>query len=173
MNNIKQYKKLKFTLNNFYPLNPEGGDLISFIYLYFHEAYRDIHKQGIANYVALLDSLGNDAFRYNEINLCFDQEENLIYIFESLYYYRNKPTTQAIEKLLDTENFLELCRVHFVEYASMTKENFVHILHAWEKFWNQKSIMFMLLYLDDKDWYDILPFDSQEAMEKFVDEHTK
>jgi hypothetical protein len=54
----------------------------------------------------------------------------------------------------------------------MTKDNIIHLLTIWEKIITQKS-NFVLLYLDDKDWYDVLPFDTEEAMEKFLADHTQ
>jgi hypothetical protein len=49
----------------------------------------------------------------------------------------------------------------------------MHILLSWDKIWKDRSIQFILLYQDNKNWYDVLPFESQEAMEIFVADHTK
>ena len=85
---------------------------------------------------------------------------------------KNKPTTEEIENLLDEENFIELCEIGFLDYVVMTKDNFYHLLLVWDKVLDQAP-PFALLYEDDKNWFDVLPFDSKEAMETFVADHTQ
>ena len=41
-----------------------------------------------------------------------------------------------------------------------------------EKAVDQK-IPFILLYEDENDWYDLLPFNTKESMKQFVTDHTK
>lgn len=61
-----------------------------------------------------------------------------------------------------------------IDYIILSQENFNKIIINWDKCWESKDVNpFILLYQDDKDWFDILPFESQEAMEKFVADHTK
>lgn len=170
---IKQSKQLQFRSIDFYPLNPRYENSISFIYLFFHDAYGYIQRQGIIEYIHELNTMNERALSYQNINVGIDYKNNLIYLCEGWYDYHNKPTTQEIEALLESEDFVELCRIGFLEYAVMSKDNFIHLLLAWDKIWNQKTIMLILLYLNDKDWYDVLPFDSQEAMEQFVADYTK
>ncbi len=170
--NIEQSKQLRFDLNGLHQLNSKLEFPIYFLYSFCFNAYGYALKQGIIKYIKMLDFIGNDACQYEEINICFDHEKKLIYIFESWYDYKNKSTTPEIENLLEAENFVQLCRMNFLKYAALTKENFIHLLLTWEKIIHQKA-PFILIYLDDKDWYDSLPFETQEAMEKFVADHTQ
>lgn len=43
---------------------------------------------------------------------------------------------------------------------------------VWNKIIEQAP-PFALLYKDEKDWYDALPFESTELMEEFIAQHTK
>ena len=54
-----------------------------------------------------------------------------------------------------------LCQKQLVKHTLIGQENFIHVILAWTKYW-QQSIPFVLLYLNDKDWYDILPFETEE-----------
>jgi hypothetical protein len=67
---------------------------------------------------------------------------------------------------------LQLCQNKISKNAILSKDNFISLLTKWSDFYDVKK-SFVLLYLDDKDWYDVLPFDSQETMEKFVADHTQ
>ena len=109
---------------------------------------------------------------FEEINIDIDNEHDLVYLSENYCGCRNRPTTPKIESLLEEENFIKLCNMGFLNHTVMTKKNFMHLLVAWDKILCDLP-PFALLYLDDKNWYDVLPFDSQEAMEKFVADHTK
>jgi len=60
----------------------------------------------------------------------------------------------------------------FLKYTMMIKDNFYYLILTWNKILDQLP-PFVLLYQDDQDWYEILSFDSKEAMEKFVTDHTK
>lgn len=170
--NIRQNKQLKFDSNGLSQLNYQSSFPIYFVYVFIYFVYGYVLKKGIRKYIKILESIGKDAFQYEEVNICLDAQTNLIYIFESRYDYKDKPTTPEIEQLLEEENFVQLCRMNFFKYAVMTKENFINFLLMLEKIITKRS-PFILLYLDDENWYDVLPFDSLEAMEKFVAEHTK
>ncbi|MBV8661347.1 MAG: hypothetical protein JO129_04350 [Candidatus Dependentiae bacterium] len=170
---IKQSKQLQFRSLDFYPLNSYQENQISFIYSFFHDVYGYIQRQGVIEYIKNLNSMNDGMLEYELVNLVIDYKNNLIYLCESYNDYHNKLTTPEIEILLDTENFLELCHIGFLKYVVMTKENFIHIILSWDKIWKQKSILYILLYQDDKDWYDVLPFQTQEKMEQFITDHTK
>ena len=68
-------------------------------------------------------------------------------------------------------NTLQLCQNNVIDYAVLTKDNFIHLLTKWGNLFKAKE-PFVLLYLDDKGWYDVLPFDSLESMNKFAADHT-
>ena len=163
---IKQKKDLQFKSINFYPLNPNRENSISFIYLFFHDAFHYVYRSGINEFI----EKNREGMSFEMIELSIDNHNDLIYLSESWHSYKNKPTTPEIERLLEEENFIKLCKMGFLDYVVMTKENFIHILFAWDKILHQLP-PFALLYQDDKDWYDVLPFDTQEAMEQFVADH--
>ena len=110
------------------------------------------------------------SFDFVDINI--DHKRKLTYLSESWHNYKDKPTTPEIEKLLEEGNFIKLCEAGFLDHITMKKDNFIHILFAWDKILDQQS-PFALLYQDDKDWFDVKPFDTQEAMEQFVADHTQ
>jgi hypothetical protein len=64
-------------------------------------------------------------------------------------------------------SYTEICKNNIIPHASMTKDNFAHILTKWDQLWNQKP-PYILLYQNDQDWYELEPFQSQETMEQFV-----
>ena len=170
---IKQNKKLQFRSIDFYPLNPRRENSISFIYLFFHDAYVYIQRQGVTEYINKLNSIHKGMLEYEMVDVGIDNINNLIYLCEGWYDYHNKPTTPEIDALLESENIVELCHIKFLEYAVMTKENFIHLILSWDKIWNQKLIVFILLYQNEHDWYDILPFETEEAMDQFIADHTQ
>ena len=53
----------------------------------------------------------------------------------------------------------------------LSTDNFFYILRTWDKYLEEKP-PFLLLYQDENDWFDLMPFDSKAAMEIFVQEHT-
>jgi len=112
---------------------------------------------------------GRASFEMVEISI--DYKNNQVYFSEDYNSYRDKPTTAKIEELLEEENFIELCKIGFLDYTTMSKDNFIHLLLAWDKILDQLP-PFALLYQDDNDWFDVLPFDSQETMKMFVADHT-
>lgn len=171
---IKQTAQLEFDINfnRFYPVNLPINMPISFVYLFILDASGYALKKGISAYIKILESIGNDACQYEEINICLDRQTNLIYIFEGWHDYKGKSTTHKIEQLLEEENFVQLCRMNFLKYAAMTKENFIHFLLALEKIILQGS-PFILLYLDDKGWYNVLPFETQKAIKQFIADNTQ
>ncbi len=170
---IRQYKALEFRSFNFYPLDHQHYDSISFVYLFFNEAYVYIQRDGVLKYIhSIIDPLSQRITEFEMIQVGFDDENNLIYLLEGYFFYRYKPTTVKIESLLETSKYVELCRMNFFEYAVMSKNNFIHIILSWDKIWNFKDVKFALLYQDDQGWYDVMPFESQEEMDEFIAQHT-
>jgi hypothetical protein len=60
----------------------------------------------------------------------------------------------------------------FYKHLILTKKNFIHLVLAWQAASNNQS-PFLLLYQDEHNWYGIVPFDSQKAMEEFIISNTK
>ena len=165
---IEKYDKYKKIQNHFVLINERSlsnfFNLTIFLLSYFGYVKRD----GILHFLEK-NKLG---IMFEEINIDIDNQDNLVYINESYCSSIDKPTTPEIEALLEKEDFIQLCKIGFLDHIVMTKENFRHLLLAWDKIVDQLP-PFALLYLDDQNWYDVLPFDSQEAMENFVADHTK
>lgn len=169
--NIKQSKQLKFNLNGFYPLIYHWEAPISFIYLFFIDGFPHLRLYKITEFIEKLKTIYKEGMNFDMIELSMDNENNLAYINEP-FDYSIKEITPEIDELIESQATVELCRRNFMGYAVMTQENLFHLLLTWEKIVTQRS-PFMLIYLDDQDWYDSLSFDSQEVMEKFVADHTK
>jgi len=154
-----------------YEMFPEY-DSFFYISRFFLVDFKRFRSFGMKVFFEELNMLGNDTIGTEDVNINIDQNDNKIYISESYYTYDQKPRTPEIEKLFNQSNFLELCKIGFLDYVTMTKDNFFHLLLIWDRFLDQ-SPPFVLLYEDDKNWFDILPFDSKKAMEKFVADHTE
>jgi len=73
---------------------------------------------------------------------------------------------------MSASKIIQLCHEKSLDYNIMTKDNFIYLLTQWNKIVDQ-LLPFALLYIDENNWYDVLPFDTQEAMEQFVADHTK
>ncbi|MBP6869709.1 hypothetical protein KBC04_02410 [Candidatus Babeliales bacterium] len=67
---------------------------------------------------------------------------------------------------------LDLFKEGLVESVHLSKENFFYILRTWDKYFEEKP-SFLLLYQDDKDWFDLKPFETRELMEQFLEEHLR
>ena len=165
---IKKYDMHKQKSQNYSLLNQkQGSDLLQltvFLIWFFNYVRRD----GVSNFI----KKNKEGIEFEEVNIDIDNINNLVYLSESWYDYKNKPTTKKIDELLEEENFIELCKIGFLDHITMTKDNFTHILLTWDKLLDQQS-PFALLYQDDKDWFDVKPFETQEAMEQFVADYTK
>ena len=147
----------KGSLSNFYNLT---------IFLLWLFGY--IKRDGILKFI----EKNKFGMLFEEVNLDFDNENSLVYVSESYHSHDPKHATEEIKALLEEENFIKLCQMGFLDYNVMTKENFIHLLFAWDAILD-KLPSFALLYFDDNNWYDVLPFDSQEEMEQFIADHTK
>jgi len=171
---IKKFVKFKFNTTNYDLLClPQILD-IGYIASFYSYGFRDLKRHGILNSVKKIEDFfqNNVIFDFTVGNIIIDNTSNLVYFIESYYDYQNKPTTTYIEELLTDGKWIQLCKMGFFEYTIMKKDNFINILLTLNHLLDEKK-PFILLYLDDQDWYEVLPFDSQEAMEKFVADHTK
>ncbi|AXK61035.1 hypothetical protein [Candidatus Chromulinivorax destructor] len=170
---IKQTAQLRFNIifNRFFPAKRTINKPISFIYLFFLDATGAIYGAGVENYIEELKTIYREGMNFQMIELSLDYENQLAYINEP-FDNSKKEITPEIDALIESQATVELCRRDFMGYAVMTQDNLFHLLRAWNKILHKNSL-FALIYLDDKDWYDVLPFDTQEAMEKFVADHTQ
>ena len=172
---IQQYKPFQFKSHRYgfikttYYQNP-----ISHVELFLHDAYGYVSRAG--GPIPFLDSLhapnGECGTTIEMVDLNVDIKNDLIYLGEVFDPYEHGMSEQEFNIKYNNMNALQLCQNNIVDCAVMTKENFIHLLNAWKEIWQNQS-PFALLYLDDKNWYDILPFDSQQAMEEFIAAHTQ
>jgi len=169
---LKNSKQMKLRSNDFYPLFVNDKKALSFIYLFFHYSFGSIRTVGVLCFIENMKTKYKNGISYEEVDVNIDNQNDLVYLSESYHTYDAKPMTQEIDDLFEAEKFIELCKIGFLDYDVMTKENFIHILLLWDKILDQVP-SFALLYEDNKNWFDVLPFDSKGAMEKFVADHTQ
>jgi len=158
----------RFETSRYFTLDRMNQGKLHWITIFLNYGFSTIRKCGVLNFI----EKNKYGMLFQDVNLDIDNESDLVYVSESYHTYDSKLKTQEIEDLLEKEDFIELCKIGFLDHIVMTKENFIHLLLAWDKILDQLQ-PFALLYLDDQNWYDVLPFDSQEKMEKFVADHTK
>jgi len=173
---IKKHDMFAIKLNIFSNLNiyaiikPVGG--LYYVRQLLIYSFGSIRRIRVLCFIENMKTKYKNGISYEEVDINIDNENDLVYLSESYHTYDTKPMTKEIDDLFEAENFIELCKIGFLDYDVMTKENFIHILLLWDKILDQVP-PFALLYQDDKNWFDVLPFDTQEAMEKFVADHTK
>ncbi len=165
---IKKYNKYKNGSNRLFILNKGGFSYLYNLTIFLSFHFRYVQSDGILNFIKEC-SLG---VRFELINVDIDHENDLVYINESYDPHDPKFDTPEINALIEADNFIALCKMGLVDYTIMTKDNFIHLLFAWDKIVDTLP-PFALLYQDDQGWYDVLPFDTQETMEKFIADHAK
>ena len=174
---IKKYKAFEFEIQrkryglfgNLHYQNP-----ISHVQFFLYDCYGYVHRAGgpIQFLNSLKSQYGDWGVTFEMVDLNVDIENNLVYLGEIFDPYEHGMTEQEFNIKYNNMNALQLCQNNIIDCAVMTKDNFVHLLTNWGKFYHIMS-PFILLYLDEKNWYDVLPFDSKEAMDKFVVDHTQ
>jgi len=105
------------------------------------------------------------------ITVSVDNDANLVYLHEDSLDFIEKIKSKELIKFYEELSDLDLCRNNIVGYVVMTKDNFIYLLTTWDQLWDQKP-PFVLLYQDDKNWYELLPCQSEEEMDKFITDHS-
>lgn len=170
---IKQNQKFERELNKYFPV---GNLLFPFQYsisyagLLFYDGFPHIRLFGTEEQVEKFKNRIEIGMSFEMIEITIDYTSDLAYISETVDF--NREVTPEIHQLIESDNIIELCHIKFLNYTTMTQENLYHLLLTWEKLIDNGT-PFILIYLDDQDWYDSLSFDSKDAMEKFVADHTK
>jgi hypothetical protein len=103
--------------------------------------------------------------RFPGVEITLDQKNNLIYIsdaYEDDYRIRMKDVT--------AETTLQFCYNGKLDYSVMTYDNFIALISLWTNLVEHEP-PFALLYQDDENWFNILPFETEEAMKQFVVDH--
>ncbi|MBV8661346.1 MAG: hypothetical protein JO129_04345 [Candidatus Dependentiae bacterium] len=165
---IQKYDMYQLYDQRYSLLNKKSISNLYYLTIFLLWRFGYVTSDGVLNFVEKY----KHGISFEEVDINIDDENDLVYFSESWYDYKNKPTTPEIDQLLEEENFIKLCKIGFLDYIVMTKDNFIHLLLAWDNILKQLP-PFALLYLDDKDWFDIMPFQTQEEMEQFVADHTK
>jgi len=165
---IKEYEELVFKGDSFYLLklkvlqNFDISFLSTFLISDFEYIRQNLEQQIQYHFI---DKPGI-GFEMIEINV--DHENNLIYIGSMPdpcdYEDEDYPFISGKTPL---EHFQE----GLLESVHLTKDNFFNILRTWNKYLEEKP-PFLLLYQDENNWFDILPFQSKEEMDQFVENHT-
>ena len=172
---IQQYKRFKFDLSGYelaassyyqYPIF-YVGDFLQAFYGYVNRAGGPIQF-----FESLRDSRGIWGMTFESVDLNVDIQNNLVYLSEVFGPYEADMTDDEFNIKYNNMNALQLCQNNIIDHAVMTKDNFINLLTKWGHFYDTKE-PFVLLYFDENNWYDVLPFDTQEAMELFVADHTK
>jgi len=165
---IKQWKKYDFEVivKKFYPMNSKFQDNFSFLSMFLVSDFgyiRQNFEQEIKYY--FIDNEGT-GFPTTEVSV--DNVNNLVYIGvmpDSCDY--EDEDYPFISGKTPLEHFQE----GLLESVHLTKDNFFNILRTWNKYLEEKP-PFLLLYQDENNWFDILPFQSKEEMDQFVENHT-
>ena len=165
---IKKYDMYKQKSQNYSLLNQKQGSNLLQLTVFLIWFFNYVKRDGVSSFI----KKNQEGIEFEEVNIDIDNINNVVFFSESWHHYKKKQTTTKIDELLEEENFIELCKIGFLDHITMTKGNFIHILFAWDKLLDQQP-PFALLYQDDKDWFDVKPFDTQKAMEQFVTDHTQ
>ncbi|MBP6869773.1 hypothetical protein KBC04_02740 [Candidatus Babeliales bacterium] len=168
---IKKYQTYKYKTISYFVVERFGEDMF-YLHMFLLNCFGYLRRKNNLEFKEEIKTICEYGMTFDNAEISIDNENNIVYVIESFYDYRSRPKTPKIEELLETENFIELCKMGFLNYITMTRDNFMHLLLTWNKILDQLP-PFALLYQDDKDWYDILSFDSKEAMDKFLADHTK
>jgi len=169
--NIKEFITCKLKNNrSYHVLYPGNMENIDFVAMFFDDAFPHIYnRNGTIDFVGKLKKNERDGMSSEMMELTMDHEKNLAYMNQP-FDWSQKEITPEIEHLINTEATLELCHRDFLGYAVMTKENLFYLLLKWAELRDKKD-PYILIYLDDKDWYDSTSFGSKELMNMFLAEH--
>ena len=165
---IEKYNlyKLKYNKSYFIDLRIENDDYLYPISSLLHEIYPHNKALWYENFIQQEKTFSRVGI-FEDIEVTFDLENNLVYLsdaYDDDYRCRMKNVT--------TSMIIEFCLEGTLNYIIIPKDNFIHLISSWAKLLEHEPY-FALLYQDDNNWYNVLPFDSQEAMEKFIAEHTE
>ena len=118
------------------------------------------------NYVEGSDKFFDINTLYEAV-IILDKNNNLVYVVEGYdndYRYRISEITK--------EMIIDMCKRGELNFNILSQDNFKYLFKKWIQILKNEP-NFTLLYQDDNNWYDLLPFDTQECMKQFVADHTK
>ncbi|MGZ6250835.1 MAG: hypothetical protein ACXWL2_02300 [Candidatus Chromulinivorax sp.] len=102
-------------------------------------------------------------FRYVEVTI--DSKNDLVYISDA-----NDEDYRFHEENINESIIIKRCLNGDLYYNIMTKNNFIHLISSWVQLL-QNEPKFALLYQDENDWYDVIPFQTEEEMKQFIEKH--
>ena len=172
---FKQYNKFRYSSNNFYAFTNTDNFYIknnNIIYLslcltldYAAIRLKQTLEEGIQE--NFIDGNGGGFY---ETRVIHDKINSLIYIgftpdpdSDDDQEYYNYPGEITI---------LEAYQKGILESLHLATENFFYILRTWDRYRKEKP-SFLLLYQDDKNWFDLKPFETQELMQEFIAQYIK
>ena len=164
---IKKYDFYEFKANksSFMDIRFEDNENLPFcITNLFHELYPRDWAEWYKDLISQPDAFCKIG-RFPGVEVTLEQKNNLIYIsdaYEDDYRIRMKDIT--------TETTLQFCHNGKLDYSVMTYDNFIALISSWTNLIEHEP-SFALFYQDDKNWYDIQSFETEEAMEQFVADH--
>ncbi|AXK61034.1 hypothetical protein [Candidatus Chromulinivorax destructor] len=170
---IKDSTQLRYSVgfHVFFTIKPEIQTSICLVNIFFRENLRYLKDEDELNFKQNIKKLLEHGMGFENIYVSVDQVHHLVYLseYENDFY---RSISDEIEALLEEQNFIELCKIGFLDHVVLTKDNLHDVILIWDKALKEQS-PFLLLYLDDKSWYNVLPFETEEAMQKFVADHTQ
>ncbi len=172
---IKQYQTFKFEAQSkeYRCLrNSHDENKITYVQFFLNDCYGYVRRYGgpIRFLASLKADNGEWGMSFNELDLNIDMEKNLVYIGEMFDPETYNMTEQEFNSKYNNMNSVQICQNNMVDCVVMTKDNFINLLIVWGQLLETKP-PFVVLYIDDNNWYDLLPFDSQETMEFFITDH--
>ncbi|MGZ6254961.1 MAG: hypothetical protein ACXWL5_03165 [Candidatus Chromulinivorax sp.] len=175
---IEQYQTFKFikkiknsgyyeSLHNY----SKNQNKIDYIQFFLKNYYRHIGKP--EHFLSNIQAPNGEwGIGINEHEINVDMEKNLVYIGEIFDPETLNLTEQEFNIKYNNPTSVQICEYGFVPCNVMTKDNFIYLFTKWGNcLTNQKA--FIIFYLDDNNWYDLASFDNQDAMQQFIDQHTK
>lgn len=169
---IQKYEMYQKKFKAYSSLKSEPHNDLYYLTIFLTCFFGSIKKNGVMKFIEELNGLYKNGIIFEMVEINIDHVNNLIYISESYNDYSEQMNNPTLQSLLEQSSTLDLCHANLIHYMTMPKDNFEHLLLQWNQLidiW----IPFALLYQDNNNWYDILPFDTEKSMKQFVIDHTK
>jgi len=175
---IQQYKLFQFktqfnrygNVAHSYYQNP-----ISYVESFLYDVYGYVYRAGgpkeFLDHFIIREN-GSMIGGFNTIEFNLDTVNNIIYVGEIFDAGDLHMTDAEFNDKFGNMTSLQLCQNKIIDGAIISRNNFIKLLTTWGQLVQKKSA-YILLYFDDQNWYDALPFDSKEAMENFIADHAQ
>ncbi len=160
---IKKYDFYKFGYEKYFlDIRYEDNENLPFcITNLFHELYPKESAEWYKHLVMQPEAFSKIG-RFPGVEVTLEQKNNLIYIsdaYEDDYRIRTKDVT--------VEMIIQFCHNGRIDYSVMTYDNFIALISSWTNLIEHEP-PFALLYRNEHQWYDVLPFEAEETMRQFV-----